>query len=99
MQAMQLDILLVGQHAFTSCSARSLSIGCADSFIISCRDAVYNDAARRRVKPFNDPDCLFEIKWDGFLALLYSDNEGVRVISRKRECVQIISRFVRRSGS
>jgi bifunctional non-homologous end joining protein LigD len=31
---------------------------------------------------FSHADWLFEIKWDGFRALLYSDNEGVRLISR-----------------
>ena len=36
----------------------------------------------RRAEPFNHPDWLFEIKWDGFRALLYSDSEGVRLISR-----------------
>ena len=32
--------------------------------------------------PFSHPDWLFEIKWDGFRALLHSDNDGVRLISR-----------------
>jgi bifunctional non-homologous end joining protein LigD len=32
--------------------------------------------------PFSHPNWLFEIKWDGFRALLYSDNDGVRLISR-----------------
>jgi ATP-dependent DNA ligase len=32
--------------------------------------------------PFSHPDWLFEIKWDGFRALLYSDNNGVRLVSR-----------------
>jgi len=36
----------------------------------------------RRAEPFNDPDWLFEIKWDGFRALLYSDSDGIRLISR-----------------
>jgi len=31
---------------------------------------------------FSDPDWLFEIKWDGFRALLYSDKDGVRLVSR-----------------
>ena len=35
----------------------------------------------RRAEPFNHPDWL-EIKWDGFRALLYSDSDGVRLISR-----------------
>jgi len=36
----------------------------------------------RRAEPFNDPDWLFEIKWDGFRAILYSDSQGVRLVSR-----------------
>src|SRR5437763_16751115 len=34
--------------------------------------------------PFSHPDWIFEIKWDGFRALLYSDTEGVRLVSRRR---------------
>src|SRR5215471_13620391 len=36
----------------------------------------------RRAEPFNHADWLFEIKWDGFRALLYSGGEGVRLVSR-----------------
>src|SRR5215831_18536631 len=36
----------------------------------------------RRAEPFNDRDWIFEIKWDGFRAVLYSDHEGVRLVSR-----------------
>ena len=36
----------------------------------------------RSQEPFSHPDWLFEIKWDGFRALLYSDNDGVRLVSR-----------------
>jgi bifunctional non-homologous end joining protein LigD len=32
--------------------------------------------------PFSHPDWIFEVKWDGFRALLYSDTEGVRLVSR-----------------
>jgi bifunctional non-homologous end joining protein LigD len=32
--------------------------------------------------PFSHPDWLFEIKWDGFRALLYSGADGVRLVSR-----------------
>jgi len=32
--------------------------------------------------PFSHADWLFEIKWDGFRALLYSDKDGVRLVSR-----------------
>src|SRR5215469_5299257 len=31
---------------------------------------------------FSHADWLFEIKWDGFRALLYSDHNGVRLVSR-----------------
>jgi bifunctional non-homologous end joining protein LigD len=36
----------------------------------------------RASEPFSHPDWLFEIKWDGFRALLHSDSEGVRLVSR-----------------
>src|SRR5207248_8087544 len=29
------------------------------------------------------PDWIFEVKWDGFRAVLYSDEVGVRLVSRK----------------
>jgi len=32
--------------------------------------------------PFSHPDWIFEVKWDGFRALLYSDTDGVRLVSR-----------------
>jgi ATP dependent DNA ligase domain len=32
--------------------------------------------------PFSHPHWIFEIKWDGFRALLYPDKDGVRLISR-----------------
>jgi bifunctional non-homologous end joining protein LigD len=32
--------------------------------------------------PFCDPDWIFEIKWDGFRALLFSHEDGVRLVSR-----------------
>jgi bifunctional non-homologous end joining protein LigD len=32
--------------------------------------------------PFSDPEWLFEIKWDGFRALVFSDKDGVRLVSR-----------------
>jgi bifunctional non-homologous end joining protein LigD len=40
--------------------------------------------------PFSRQDWIFEIKWDGFRALLYSDTFGVRLVSRNgkgRRCV------------
>jgi bifunctional non-homologous end joining protein LigD len=36
----------------------------------------------RRAEPFSDPEWIFEIKWDGFRALLHSDSDGVRLVSR-----------------
>ncbi len=32
--------------------------------------------------PFSHPNWVYEIKWDGFRALLHSDNDGVRLVSR-----------------
>jgi bifunctional non-homologous end joining protein LigD len=34
--------------------------------------------------PFSHGDWIFEVKWDGFRALLHSDNDGVRLLSRNR---------------
>ncbi len=53
----------------------------------------------RRAEPFNDPDWLFEIKWDGFRALLYSDRDGIRLISRNGNTLKRLFRTVRRIGS
>jgi bifunctional non-homologous end joining protein LigD len=36
----------------------------------------------RAPAPVSHPDWLFEIKWDGFRALLYSGADGVRLVSR-----------------
>jgi len=32
-------------------------------------------------EPFHNPDWLFEIKWDGFVALLYSEKDSLRLVS------------------
>jgi bifunctional non-homologous end joining protein LigD len=32
--------------------------------------------------PFSHQDWIFEVKWDGFRALLYSDDDAVRLVSR-----------------
>jgi bifunctional non-homologous end joining protein LigD len=37
---------------------------------------------RRARAPFSDPNWIFEVKWDGFRSLLYSDSDGVRLVSR-----------------
>jgi bifunctional non-homologous end joining protein LigD len=34
------------------------------------------------VRHSRTPDWLFEVKWDGFRALLHSDKDGVRLLSR-----------------
>ena len=36
----------------------------------------------RAPAPFSHPNWFFEIKWDGFRALLYSDKKGMRLVSR-----------------
>ena len=35
-------------------------------------------------KPFDDPDWLFEIKWDGYRAIAFIDNGKVRLVSRNQ---------------
>ena len=37
-----------------------------------------------RKTPFDDPDWVFELKYDGFRALAYVDDDGCRLISRNR---------------
>jgi len=36
----------------------------------------------RRTDQFNDPDCLFEIKHDGFRSLAYVEGSAARLVSR-----------------
>ena len=36
----------------------------------------------RAKAPFSHPDWLYEVKWDGFRSLLFSDDKGVRLVSR-----------------
>ena len=35
-------------------------------------------------KPFDDPDWLFEIKWDGYRAIVFIENGKVRLVSRNQ---------------
>jgi bifunctional non-homologous end joining protein LigD len=39
---------------------------------------------KRRADPFDNPDWLFELKYDGFRALLEIDAQGARLLSRNR---------------
>jgi bifunctional non-homologous end joining protein LigD len=48
----------------------------------SASPAIPAIAAQSRPCAILAPDWLFEVKWDGFRALLYSDNYGVRLVSR-----------------
>ncbi|HYG99032.1 MAG TPA: hypothetical protein VD837_07860 [Terriglobales bacterium] len=45
-------------------------------------------------EPFSDPDWLFEVKWDGFRALLFSDNDSVRLVSRNGNQFKSFPRLV-----
>ena len=36
----------------------------------------------RRAEPFDHPDWLFEIKWDGFRSLAYIENGRCKLVSR-----------------
>ena len=44
----------------------------------------------RRKEPFDDPDWLFDFKYDGFRALCYIEQGGCRFISRNGN---VLSRF------
>jgi bifunctional non-homologous end joining protein LigD len=37
----------------------------------------------RLAEPFNHPDWIFEIKWDGFRSLAFIENGRCRLVSRK----------------
>jgi len=36
----------------------------------------------RKAEPFNHPDWLFEVKWDGFRCLAYIEHGRCRLVSR-----------------
>lgn len=44
--------------------------------------------------PFSHVDWLFEIKWDGFRSLLYSETDGVRLVSRNGNTFKTFSGLV-----
>jgi bifunctional non-homologous end joining protein LigD len=47
----------------------------------------------RAPAPFSHPDWLFEIKWDGFRALLHANYDGVRLVSRKGNMFKSFTRL------
>jgi len=46
--------------------------------------AIHPMLAESIEKPFDDPDWLFEIKWDGYRAIAFIDNGKVRLVSRNQ---------------
>jgi bifunctional non-homologous end joining protein LigD len=46
--------------------------------------AIYPMLATAIEKPFDNPDWLFEIKWDGYRAVAFMDNDRVRFVSRNQ---------------
>jgi bifunctional non-homologous end joining protein LigD len=46
--------------------------------------AIYPMLAMAIEKPFDNPDWLFEIKWDGYRAVAFIDNGRVRFVSRNQ---------------
>jgi bifunctional non-homologous end joining protein LigD len=69
--------------------------GTADSAISAVKDL--KGAAERKMpdtihpmlatvieKPFDDPDWLFEVKWDGYRALAFLENGSLRLVSRNQ---------------
>ena len=46
--------------------------------------AIYPMLATAIEKPFDNPDWLFEIKWDGYRAVAFIDNGRVRFVSRNQ---------------
>ena len=47
------------------------------------QDAVLTHALSRFAEPFNHPDWILEIKWDGFRCLAFIENGCCRLVSRK----------------
>ena len=41
---------------------------------------------KRRAAAFDNPDWVYEVKYDGFRALLEIDGAGARLVSRNRNC-------------
>ena len=46
--------------------------------------AIHPMLAESIEKPFDDPDWLFEIKWDGYRAIAFIENGKVRLVSRNQ---------------
>jgi bifunctional non-homologous end joining protein LigD len=46
--------------------------------------AIHPMLAESIEKPFDDPDWLFEIKWDGYRAIAFVENGKVRLVSRNQ---------------
>ena len=46
--------------------------------------AIYPMLATAIEKPFDNPDWLFEIKWDGYRAMAFIDDGRVRFVSRNQ---------------
>jgi bifunctional non-homologous end joining protein LigD len=46
--------------------------------------AIHPMLAESIEKPFDDPDWLFEIKWDGYRAITFIENGKVRLVSRNQ---------------
>jgi bifunctional non-homologous end joining protein LigD len=53
-------------------------------------------APTRRKEPFDDPDWLFDFKYDGFRALYYIEPDHNRLISRNRN---LLTRFAALGGA
>ena len=83
-----------GKEASISTSEKKLAFS-ASSAISAVKDLA--GAAKRPIpssinpmlasvveKPFDDPNWIFEIKWDGYRAIAFIGNSGVRLVSRNQ---------------
>ncbi len=52
----------------------------------------------RAAKPFDDPDCIFELKHDGFRALAYLENDECKLISRNSNRFKSFARLQKSLG-
>ena len=74
-----------GQHVVSAPTANSAVTSAATSTTKRPMPAaIYPMLATSIAQPFDDPDWLFEIKWDGYRAVAFIDHGKVRLVSRNQ---------------
>ena len=73
-----------GRTTSGGCLAKTGGFRNSTLYCVQCYSEPFSHCRFPAPAPFSHPDWVFEIKWDGFRALLYSDSDGVRLVSRNR---------------